>query len=48
MNSRVSFRTPRTRRSPAPKDKIFRPDWKSVFEPEDVKQQIHDITRPDS
>ena len=30
------------------KDKIFRPDWKSVFEPEDVKQQIHDITRPDS
>ena len=30
------------------KDKIFRPDWKSVFEPEDVKQQIHDITRPDA
>ncbi len=29
------------------KDKIFRPDWKAVFEPEDVKQQIHDITRPD-
>ena len=28
------------------KDKIFRPDWKSVFDPEDVKQQIHDITRP--
>lgn len=30
------------------KDKIFRPDWKSVFEPEDVKQQIQDITRPDA
>ena len=29
------------------KDKIFRPDWKSVFEPEDIKQQIYDITRPD-
>ncbi len=29
------------------KDKIFQPDWKSVFEPEDVKQQIYDITRPD-
>ncbi len=27
------------------RDKIFRPDWKSVFEPEDVKQQIRDITR---
>ncbi len=30
------------------KDKIFRPDWKSVFEPEDVKQQIYDITRSDA
>ncbi len=30
------------------KDKIFRPDWKAVFEPEDVKQQIYDITRPDA
>lgn len=28
------------------KDKLFRPDWKAVFEPEDVKQQIYDITRP--
>ena len=29
------------------RNKIFRPDWKSVFEPDDVKQQIHDITRAD-
>ncbi len=28
------------------KSKLFKDDWKRVFEPDNVKQQIHDITRP--
>ena len=29
------------------RSQIFQPNWKAVFEPDNVKQQIHDITRPD-